>query len=196
VVTGGQVLAITDDGRNFRGFSAETGRSRLVRQAVGGGNQWQEGQMILSMTDASPQTVLRLAGSYVYAWNPQSIAAFNLERPGDQRWQQNSRGRGEARLLLLGRDYTVVLGRPPGEEVATEWTLSAVLRGTPALPSGAESGRLVYTPKFTDSHGIIAWQMIDGGLCYLSGDHVLHTLRGNRNPSGPPSSAAPRGGAQ
>ena len=44
----------------------------------------------------------------------------------------------------------------------------------------AESGVLDFDVKITDPAGIMpAWQVIDGGFCYLTADNKLHILRGS-----------------
>jgi outer membrane protein assembly factor BamB len=181
LVTDGQVLAIGIENGQYELFdyNAETGQPRIL------GN----GETNLRLDNCDEKTVLQPAGAYVYAWCPKAIAAHNLENPA-LGWQQSFQGRADARQLLLGRDYLVVMGRAPGDDVAQTWTLTAYLRSTPTIPSGAESGRIVYTPSITNTAGIVAFQMIDGGLCYLSNDHVLHTLTANRNPT-PPTAPTP-----
>ena len=76
-----------------------------------------------------------------------------------------------------------------GSQVAAKWWSSAFLRATPENPAVPEIGALACQAALTDSHGIVSWQMIDGGLCYLAGDHTLHFLAGNQNPAPPTDSA-------
>jgi outer membrane protein assembly factor BamB len=184
IVTDGQVLAICDEGRALRGYNAETGQMRIIPK----GNM--ESEMMIPINNGTPQTVIQPAGAYVYAWNAKAMVAYNLENPA-RNWENSFQDRGDVRQVLLGRDYLVVMGRAPGDELAQAWTLTACLRATPTIPSGAESGRIVYTSSIQNAAGIVAFQMIDGGLCYLSNDHVLHTLKANRNPTPPTPPPAP-----
>jgi hypothetical protein len=149
-----------------------------------------ESEMMIPINNGTPQTVIQPAGAYVYAWNAKAMVAYNLENPA-RNWENSFQDRGDVRQVLLGRDYLVVMGRAPGDELAQAWTLTACLRATPTIPSGAESGRIVYTSSIQNAAGIVAFQMIDGGLCYLSNDHVLHTLKANRNPTPPTPPPAP-----
>ena len=47
----------------------------------------------------------------------------------------------------------------------------------------AESGRLDYVKEVTDPAGISgAWQAVDGGFCYLTGDGKLKMVVGSAAP--------------
>ena len=63
---------------------------------------------------------------------------------------------------------------------------SAPLGLYPASPTNsAQSGRLDFKVDLTDSAGITgAWQAVDGGFYFLTGDQKLHILRGARGEDG------------
>jgi hypothetical protein len=137
--------------------------------------------MVLPTGQHSDQVVLRIGGDYVYAWSPASIAAYNMDNPQACWGPQATGDAGVARQILLGRDYLMMLSAPGTDTQPAQWTLSAFSRALVSDPP-TESGLLVWQPKLSDPHGIAAWQPVDGGLCYLTGDHALHWLRGNPNP--------------
>jgi hypothetical protein len=180
LIRGGTILALTEDGVMLRGYSAQTGQLREYTQDS------HLAQMLLPTGEHTDEAQLAAGDKYIYTWGPSSIAAYNIEHPEEYWEPRDLDAPGTARQLLLGKDYLVLLSQPPdaaGQPSA--WSMSAFSR---SLVPGkeTESGLRVYQQQLTDPQGIIAWQGIASGLCYLSGDHTLHLLQGNSNPAPPP----------
>jgi hypothetical protein len=100
-------------------------------------------------------------------WGPQTITAG-----------------ASSRQLLLGRDYLLVLSPgADGADPTAPWTMWAFAR-TLVTDKATESGLMVFEqPPVDEPNGITNIQAVDGGLYYLSGDHVLHYLKGNTHPA-------------
>jgi outer membrane protein assembly factor BamB len=172
----GQILAIADGGASLRGYSAQTGALREYTQDS------RLTPMVLPTERHSDDVLLRIGGDNVYVWSGDSIVSYNTDNP-ELCWSAPNIGApGTARQLLLGKDYLVLLNQSPATNDPPSWTLSAFSRA-PVGDQSAESGLLVWQPTMTDPSGILSWQPVDGGFCYLAGDHTVHWLAGNLHPS-------------
>jgi hypothetical protein len=124
---------------------------------------------------------LCLSGKSVYVWNPRLTRSYDLES-ADQNWELRVVEQCAADELLLGKDFLLLLSRPQhSQPIATEWWLCAFNRTLPNKHVGGQNDDAVVQTVVTDPRGIVQWQAVDGGLCYLSGDHSVHFLQGKRN---------------
>jgi outer membrane protein assembly factor BamB len=180
-ITDDQILALCADGK-LRGFSASSGEARTYIQ------DHVSTEMSLSTGQQSDQTVMRIGDHYVYAYGPSAIVGYNLDKPeiswGDP---QTISAAASSRQFFLGRDYALVLSpASDGADPSAAWTMWAFAR-TLVPGKSTESGLMIFDqPPVDEPHGITAFQAVEGGLVYLSGDHVLHYLKGNTHPAAPP----------
>ena len=177
VISNNQILALCTDGK-LRGFSALSGSARTYIQ------DHSPTEMSLLTGQQNDQTAMRLGDRYVYIWGPAAVAAYDMEKPeiswGDP---QTISAASSSRQLLLGRDYMLVLSPTTDGDSAAAWTMWGFAR-TQVPGKGSESGLMVYQQHpVNEPHGISAFQAVEGGLYYLSGDHVLHYLKGNTHPT-------------
>jgi hypothetical protein len=69
---------------------------------------------------------------------------------------------------------------PPAEKLAQTFRLNVYGLYPVSEKNPAESGRLDYVKEVTDPAGISgAWQAVDGGFCYLTGDGKLKMITGS-----------------
>jgi hypothetical protein len=176
VVSNNQILALCTDGK-LRGFSAISGQARTYIQ------DHNPTEMSLLTGQQSDQAAMRLGDRYVYIWGPAAVVAYDMEKP-EICWEPRPiSAASSSRELLLGRDYLLVLSPDADGDSAAAWTMWGFTR-TQVPGKGSESGLLVYQqPPVKETHGITAFQAVEGGLYYLSGDHVLHYLKGNTHPT-------------
>lgn len=185
LIHAGQVLALCDSGTSLRGYFAEKAELREYLRTDSDGPIVV--QMILPTGEGDNQTQLLLGDRYVYAWGPRSIVAYNLEHPEvgwGPRYMDNF---GTTSQIWLGKDYLLIFNAPASEAKtaggASRWWIYAFSRAIAGeKPVPTESGVWVYQWRFSEPRGVIAWQGVDGGFCYLGGDHKLRMLLGNRKP--------------
>ncbi|MGA2231204.1 MAG: PQQ-binding-like beta-propeller repeat protein [Tepidisphaeraceae bacterium] len=196
LVHGGSVFALSDQGRQLRAYDVHTRQEQIYKMLSGAAGR-------LPTPVDMGKSVLQFGGSSIYAWNPRQVRVFSVLSLADpspvERWERLIPPEcGDATQLLLGKDYLAVLscqtgpqsGKPQeASQAAVKWWISAFMRATSDNPAVPEMGTLACQSLLADSHGIVSWQMIDGGLCYLAGDHTLHFLAGNQNPAAPADGA-------
>ena len=183
-----QVIALEQNGRFVSVHSLEDGS--LLTHRSGGQNvptllttgisQAFNGQ------SADVPVTLHLVGSNLYAYGPRSLLGYNLDDP-EKSWRSDT-GMSISpnyRTAIPTRDFLVMAGEPGTkkfvENAATRiYQLRFYKRTIPKETPGVEGGKLEQTHDLAEPAGIIAWQAVEGGLYYLSGDHTLHFLRGAR----------------
>ncbi len=84
------------------------------------------------------------------------------------------------RELFLGKSHAILLDDPidRGPAGSAFVRLLVFRRGPISKSNSHESSLLDHYPQIKDSAGIMAWQPVDGGLYYLTGDQRLHLLQG------------------
>jgi outer membrane protein assembly factor BamB/tetratricopeptide (TPR) repeat protein len=173
LVHSGQVLALCHEGRSLRGYDEQSGQVRDFDRETGARDT--------SSTEEVQKSLLCLSGKSVYVWNPRLTRSYDLES-ADQNWELRVVEQCAADELLLGKDFLLLLSRPQhSQPIATEWWLCAFNRTLPNKHVGGQNDDAVVQTVVTDPRGIVQWQAVDGGLCYLSGDHSVHFLQGKRN---------------
>lgn len=182
LVAGGQIFALSDNGRFVRVFSEETGQIRRYHPAD---SATEVDAVLKASASVNAQTHLRLSGAYLYCWGPRTVVAYDIDHP-EVGWGTDApRSNLELKDLMIGRDYLVFVDQP--SEPLTDGNKSlpycrlcgfsrSIVKGDGQPPS--ESGLWIYQREVSDSQGITTWQPISGGFVYLSGDGKLHTLRG------------------
>ena len=188
LIRGRQVIALEQNGRFVSVHSLDDGS--LATHRSGG----QEVKTLLTTgisqafngQPAEIPVTLRLVGSELYAYGSRSLLGYNLDDP-EKSWRSDT-GMSVSpnyRTALPTRDFLVMAGEPGTkkfvENPATRlFQLRLYKRTIPQETPGVEGGKLEQTHDLAEPAGIIAWQAVEGGLYYLSGDHNLHFLRGAR----------------
>jgi len=162
LVRGREVLAVSQGGE-IRRYSVESGQPRNL-------------PVVLRTEDSTSEAVLRIGGGYLYAWGPASLAGYNLAKPGPNILTRI--GPAGAVQLFLGKDVLLYFAHTNTVASSAVWMMAY----SRATTSGGESGRIVCDGFSLDTHDVTAWQVVDGGVYYLAGDHSLYMLRGNRHP--------------
>ena len=182
VICEGTIAVVTDGGQFIRLFALDDGspvmetakdlaapmQRRLRTDA--GANDW--------------STQLVAIGSRIYAVGRFTLHAHDLERPeaqwtrnvsSEQRWQTREAVLTATHLLLFEELLPSRRGGQvrPGAQGVPAMRLAAFSRAVTA--SGVESGVLEHLHEVTDPQGVTAWQLLGGGVAYLSGDK-LHWL--------------------
>jgi hypothetical protein len=174
-IADGRIVVLSDAGAYIRVHSLETGK--LLR--------FLDSDARLATGASNWQVLMRLVGSRVYVIGKRELRSYDLDQPGNA-WIS----RFPPRTSTLARDrfvtprHVVVISEPTGpggarrprSTPATSLLMQAVSRAD--LGGGRESGLLEHDIPLADPSGISAWQPVDGGLYYLSGDQQLHFLRG------------------
>lgn len=181
LIADGRVLAVADQGSTLRVFSMESGKPLRYTPI----DSTKEVDMVLSTAaQRNTQVTVRVVGSQVYLLGPQSLIAYNLEKP-DASWRMQNPGTGNERIteFFLGKEHLVAvrnLGTRVNEGKVAEYRLEAFARYAEGK-NNVESGRYDYTPSIKDPSGIVAVQPAEGGFYYLTGDRKLTFLKSAGN---------------
>ena len=192
----GRVLALYDAGAFLRVHDLS---ARNATAAAADGTPPAESEP-LSTGSTTPAVALYPVGSRVYALTSTSFAQYNLAFSGDHYLADPYDMDIPPRLqdLLIGQDYAVAINQPrasmplsalpptalpanlpAGKPVPAGQALSLLLAYSRSPVSAAnprESGKLDFAPTRRDAAGVTAWQALDGGFAFLTGDQTLHVL--------------------
>lgn len=183
VIAEGRILALADEGgrRVVRVHSLETGEPIPLRFASPQGNQ----QIDRLLGAGSTWTAsLRVVGSHLYVIGSDMQASYNLDKPVES-WVRNVPDDASAapvREAMIGKNYLAIVDGPGAgydQRQSPTYTLRAMGLYSSSAASPQECGRMDYVVHIQDP-GVLtgAWQGFDGGFCYLTADHRLHTLMG------------------
>ena len=132
-------------------------------------NQTQSSQAVLGTgARAGNRIVLRMTGSHLYAIGDSSICAYDLASMVGNQWTMPL----EAQVTdaFIGRSNLIITGSNGANNKILIYSRQSTAHG--------ESGRLDFAPNVTEPGDISAWQLVEDGIYYLSGDHELRFLRG------------------
>jgi outer membrane protein assembly factor BamB len=132
----------------------------------------------------SADVALRLVGPRLFIINGRNLWQYNLADAGDHYDTTPIELDFPPRIreLFLGRDHAVLLDEPVdrGPSGSAFVRLLVHRRGPISATNPHEAQVIDYYPLIKDPAGILAWQPVEGGLYYLSGDQKLHWLEGTR----------------
>jgi hypothetical protein len=171
IVADGRILALSDSGQFIRVHALDNGRE-LSRPLSTHSNDW--------------NVVLRVSGPHLYVIGQKSVVGYNLEQP-QQTWSgtMDQQAALNMRDGFVGQRHLVLLDQPAaglrvvGGQVQSVNRLHAYALYAASKANPAESGRLDYVHDITHPAGIVQWQAVEGGFCYVSGDQRLHMLMGS-----------------
>lgn len=144
--------------------------------------------------------VMKLVGPHLYLASPGPgiLYAYNLDRPAetwteledDAQGAQNGTNFENVRHIDASQKYLAVIAQETTDADSGQADVNAklsaayrlyLIRRTPvSAENPAESGLLDYVERITDPAGVLpAWQPVEGGFYYLTGDSKLHMLRGS-----------------
>lgn len=166
LITQGLILALANQGTSVEVVDLWSGKRKGILQ-----------------TGANEQGVSMVAvGSQLYTIAPRKVKCFELDGHAprefdrilyESNWLPNVQEAvvGQSHLVLLDiGTHTLPADKPP--------TRYRVLCYSRQRVNNTESGLLEHYPTITDPSGITAWQAVEGGLYYLTGDRALHFLPG------------------
>ena len=191
LIRGRQILALEQNGRFVSIHSLEDGK--IARHKSGK----EEVPSLLSSAASQAMNAqggevniwMRLAGHYLYVIGNRNVVAYHLDHPGDASWtaDQAPSVTPGPRVAIPSRDYLIVVGERPPKLAVENATRFYQLRFYSRVPfkgsADDEGGYWAHTFDVGELAGVTAWQAVDGGVYYLSGDHKLHFLRGSRDDS-------------
>lgn len=129
-----------------------------------------------------PSAWLQVSGAWVYCIGTKTLMAYNINAPADKKWEgMMEQDTSNIREAFVGRDFVVLVDefiRRHGRGVAAP--IKKLHCFNREEFAAGESGLRVHAPVINDPAGIVQWQAVEGGFCYLSADHNLHTLLGAR----------------
>jgi hypothetical protein len=138
------------------------------------------------------QTLVRPLGRKLYVASPRELKTYDLIKPAfNTNTLLPATTAMRPRDVILTQAYVVIVSEPvggggggavrprrqPGAGPTTSIQLQPVSRAA-YDDTGRESGLLEQPQTITDPATILAWQAVDGGFYYLTGDQKLHFLRG------------------
>jgi outer membrane protein assembly factor BamB len=143
-------------------------------------------------TISGEQFFIRAAGSRIYVGTRKEIRAFDLLRGSSWPGTIDPSTRQTLRDLIIASGHVIAVTVPagaPGPAGAPAPVAAPIMRrmqisafSRASDPKGVESGRYDYNYPIASTTSILKWQVVDGGLYYLSGDQTLHFLAGAKNP--------------
>ncbi len=172
----GRVFAVANHGKEIRIYSLDTGQPWQYHNADANGNV--PGVLTTGLSNAVVQ--LKITGDYLYVKSPQTIAGFQLDNPANS-WPGHKDTSANYIQTLFGKDDLIVVNRPnkplsqgggPGKRI----TLDIFSRER--LKNNRENGMQAFNPDLSDPAGVTDIRAVEGGIVYLTGDGVLHTLFG------------------
>jgi outer membrane protein assembly factor BamB len=182
LVSNGTIAVVADNGQFIHLYSLETG---LLRHNTDNG---QDVECRLA-TNASDWNVSLLAvGQRLYGYSPKTLVSYNIDHPDGSPILKDQDGANyNFEAAFPGQDYLIMIDQPlqritEGNKALPYAMVQAFSRTTRLDANGIaqESGVRGFADKIADPAGITAWQAVDGGLAYVSGDQKLHWLRGAR----------------
>jgi outer membrane protein assembly factor BamB/tetratricopeptide (TPR) repeat protein len=181
LVHGGRVVAMYDLGASIRVHELCT-HDADERDPLGTGASSSPN---VTGNVESPPPWMRLIGPRLYALHSKGFAQYNLDAPADHYLTPPYYidFPPHIRDAFFGRQNLVLLDQPVDRGPTAGAPFDRLLVYSRAPVSATvkrESGRLEYAQTVQNPAGILAWQPIDGGLCYLSADQTLHQLMGGR----------------
>jgi len=126
----------------------------------------------LQRVGRTSRTQLVAAEPYVYAYNPQSIRAINVQRRESPE-RRLPRGVMNLAQISPGARHLVAFEQPlqaANEPTVSELTLFAFGR---SIGTSGESGRLDHMHTFKIASGINSYQLMEGGIYLATGDNRL-----------------------
>ncbi|HSV15552.1 MAG TPA: PQQ-binding-like beta-propeller repeat protein, partial [Tepidisphaeraceae bacterium] len=178
LVRAGRVVALYDGGKFVRVQDLSNRRIDPVTPAA---NPLATGA---DTTAGSASVALRLVGPRLFITNGRNLWQYNLASADDhyKTLLFDLDYPPRIRELFLGQDHAILLNEPVDRgPLGSSFVQLLIHRRGPIGPGNArEASNLDYYPQITDKSGIFAWQAVDGGMYYLSGDHQLHFLQARK----------------
>jgi outer membrane protein assembly factor BamB/tetratricopeptide (TPR) repeat protein len=185
IIAEGRILALAETGspqtgslkKFVRVHSLETGQPIMLRVPEDGGMV----DLQLQTGTDSWDVKLRMIGPRLYVLNPRTVLCYNLDHP-EEFWQGQIDDTDEQNVpnlldAFFGQQHLVLLSQPGAPERRKGvYQLLGFARYPGNPPDPAESGRLDYEPTINEQQPITAWQGVEGGFYYLTGDGKLHYL--------------------
>ena len=128
----------------------------------------------------------QIVGPYLYTFSPRTVIGYHLNDLGGKSWksEMGEMSTPNFRLAIPTRDFLMMVGEPAPRKIVEDpariYQLRFYLRNRPGEHSPFEHGNITHVYDVAEPAGISAWQAVEGGVYYLSGDHRLHFLRGTR----------------
>jgi outer membrane protein assembly factor BamB len=182
-IVDGRIFALSDAGAYVRVFSLENGKPLRGEQA--------ELFFPTGARQSGGQTLLRPLGRKLYVASPRELKGFDLIKPAfNTNTPLPATTSNRPRDVILTQGYVVVVSEPVGAAAAaararrpagaptTSVQLQPVSRAPVGDDPGRESALLEQPQTITDPATIVAWQPVNGGFYYLTGDQKLHFLKG------------------
>jgi outer membrane protein assembly factor BamB len=182
-ITDGRIFALSDNGAYVRVFSLENGKPLRGEQA--------ELFFPTGARQSGGQTVLRPLGRKLYVASPRELKGYDLVKPAyNTNTPLPATTANRPRDVVVTQGYVVVVSEPVGAAAAaararrpagaptTSIQLQPISRATVGDDPGRESALLEQPQTITDPATILAWQPVNGGFYYLTGDQKLHFLKG------------------
>ena len=140
---------------------------------------------------------MKLVGPHLYVASADTLYGYNLDRPAET-WAEDADGvekdfrnirqidASQQQLAILTQQTSDTDAGQADENAkpAPAYRLDLFSRSPASDTDPAESGVLKAATSITDPAGVLpAWQPVEGGFYYLTGDSKLHMLRGiSKNP--------------
>ena len=186
LIAEGRILALAESGNGQTGtnkkyvrvHSLETGQPITLRIPQEGGGMV---DLQLDAGTESWEVKLRVIGPRLYVINPRTIHCYNLDRAEDfwEGWVDDVDDQSVPNIqdAFFGQKHVVLLSRP-GVPTPRKghYQLLAYARYAGKPGDTAESGRIDYEPMLVEKEPVTAWQGVEGGFYYLTGDEKLHFL--------------------
>ncbi len=176
-IAGERIIVVGDNGASVRMHSLQTGELLKFNQS--------DAVLHLESAAGSGRIMLRSAGPRLYVATQREMRGYDLDRGTSWSIPIAVQTAARVRDLLVARGHVVALTENAGGGVKRQADqptpmikLNAFSRATDA--KGDESGVFEHSVPIQDASGILKWQLVDGGMYYLSGDQRLHLLRGSR----------------
>ncbi len=162
---GRKVLAVSDGGQFIERRALALGNSQNLLN-TGAGRQ-------------DIDTTMRIVGQRLYVASRNSYLAYHLTEETSPATSFAQNVVAQPRSLMLTSEYAILPGNPNGDDKT--WTLQFFYRRL--LPANdtrkaTESGARSYEQTFAEPAKITAWQAVDGGVYYLTGEGKLCFLPG------------------
>src|SRR5690606_40723754 len=118
--------------------------------------------------------------SHLYISGGNRVVGYDLDRP-ERTWSGfifGSEEEGKIAGTMFASDAVVAVESPADwkSEEPMPWARLNIF--SRAVTESGESGSLTYTPMVKPEGGLKQWQLVAGGLYYLSGNGELTYLRG------------------
>jgi hypothetical protein len=182
-VTDGRIFALSDNGTTVRVFALETGKPLRGEQA--------ELFFATGARQSAGQVIVRPLGRKLYIASPREVKGYDLLKPSyNTNTTLTTTTSLRPRDLIVTVSHVVVVAEPVGVAAAavrarrpagaptTSIQLQPISRAPVGDDAARESALLEQPHTITDAATILAWQPVNGGFYYLTGDQKLHFLRG------------------